>query len=325
MVKPIADAVGTQLEVVMDGGIRRGSDVVKAVALGARAVMIGRAYLWGLAANGQAGVENVLDVLRSGIDSTLLGLGLSSIDELDADQLLVPDGFHRALGATDRRPAHDMTDAGPSHQLRGGQGIGRRGPHRVAGAARAAPAARHRHRDRAGRRSRSGASGSGDGALRRSPTDPAVSTRTSPGPRRSVRRSSAASSSSWSAHCATGPVAWSWSTGTAATSRRCRPRSSMLVSEGHDVCWVPCAAPGMDAHAGRAETSLMLHLRPESVRLELAPSPGTPHPSLGLLPHLRAGGVAAVSRNGVLGDPRGATAEEGERLLALMIGTARSA
>ena len=60
---------------MLDGGIRRGSDVVKAVALGARAVMIGRAYLWGLAANGQAGVENVLDILRGGIDSALMGLG----------------------------------------------------------------------------------------------------------------------------------------------------------------------------------------------------------------------------------------------------------
>ena len=49
--------------------------MVKALALGARAVMIGRAYLWGLAAEGQAGVENVLDVLRGGIDSTLLALG----------------------------------------------------------------------------------------------------------------------------------------------------------------------------------------------------------------------------------------------------------
>ena len=57
----VADAVGDQIEVLLDGGIRRGSDVVKALALGARAVMIGRAYLWGLAANGQAGVENVLD------------------------------------------------------------------------------------------------------------------------------------------------------------------------------------------------------------------------------------------------------------------------
>ena len=71
----IADAVGDQVEVLLDGGIRRGSDVVKAVALGARAVMIGRAYLWGLAANGQAGVENVLDILRGGIDSALMGLG----------------------------------------------------------------------------------------------------------------------------------------------------------------------------------------------------------------------------------------------------------
>jgi len=83
---------------VLDGGVRRGSDVVKAVALGARAVMIGRAYLWGLAANGQAGVENVLDVLRGGIDSALLGLGRSSIHELSRDDVLVPAGFERRLG-----------------------------------------------------------------------------------------------------------------------------------------------------------------------------------------------------------------------------------
>jgi len=98
MVAPIAAKVGDQLEVVMDGGIRRGSDVVKAVALGARAVMIGRAYLWGLAANGQAGVENVLDVLRGGIDSALLGLGHSSIHDLSPADLIVPAGFHRELG-----------------------------------------------------------------------------------------------------------------------------------------------------------------------------------------------------------------------------------
>ena len=71
----IAEAVGDQIEVLLDGGVRRGSDVVKALALGARAVMIGRAYLWGLGANGQAGVENVLDMLRMRIDSALLGLG----------------------------------------------------------------------------------------------------------------------------------------------------------------------------------------------------------------------------------------------------------
>jgi heme/flavin dehydrogenase (mycofactocin system) len=89
----VAAAVGDEVEVLMDGGIRRGSDVVKALALGAKAVMIGRAYLWGLAANGQAGVENVLDIMRMGIDSTLLGLGKSSIAEISRDDLVVPAEF----------------------------------------------------------------------------------------------------------------------------------------------------------------------------------------------------------------------------------------
>jgi L-lactate dehydrogenase (cytochrome)/glycolate oxidase len=105
----IADAVGQQAEVVLDGGVRRGSDVVKALALGARAVMIGRAYLWGLAANGQAGVENVLDILRGGIDSALLGLGHSSIHDLSPDDIIVPPGFTRRLGPagdTAGRQAH---------------------------------------------------------------------------------------------------------------------------------------------------------------------------------------------------------------------------
>ena len=96
----VAAAVGDQVDVLLDGGVRRGSDVVKALALGAKAVMIGRAYLWGLAANGQAGVENVLDILRGGIDSTLLGLGRSSVHDLTADDLVVPPGFTRRLGAS---------------------------------------------------------------------------------------------------------------------------------------------------------------------------------------------------------------------------------
>ena len=95
----IAKAVGDQVEIVLDGGIRRGSDVVKALALGARAVMLGRAYLWGLAAGGQAGVENVLDIMRGGIDSALLGLGHSSIHDLSPADVLIPDGFLRELGA----------------------------------------------------------------------------------------------------------------------------------------------------------------------------------------------------------------------------------
>ncbi|WP_207552452.1 alpha-hydroxy acid oxidase, partial [Mycobacteroides abscessus] len=94
----IAEAVGNDIEVLLDGGIRRGSDVVKALALGARAVMIGRAYLWGLAASGQAGVENVLDIMRGGIDSALMGLGKKSVHELSPDDLLIPEGFARGLG-----------------------------------------------------------------------------------------------------------------------------------------------------------------------------------------------------------------------------------
>jgi isopentenyl diphosphate isomerase/L-lactate dehydrogenase-like FMN-dependent dehydrogenase len=93
----VAGAVGGQVEVLLDGGIRRGSDVVKALALGARAVMIGRAYLWGLAAGGSAGVKNVFDVLRGGIDSTLLALGRASVHDLSPDDIVVPADFTAGL------------------------------------------------------------------------------------------------------------------------------------------------------------------------------------------------------------------------------------
>jgi heme/flavin dehydrogenase (mycofactocin system) len=95
----IAEAVGDRVEVLLDGGVRRGGDVVKALALGARAVMIGRAYLWGLAANGQRGVENVLDILRAGIDSALLALGRTSPADLGPGDVVVPEGFARRLGS----------------------------------------------------------------------------------------------------------------------------------------------------------------------------------------------------------------------------------
>jgi heme/flavin dehydrogenase (mycofactocin system) len=91
----VAAAVGDQVEVLMDGGIRRGSDVVKALALGARAVLIGRAYLWGLAAGGERGVQNVISILRSGIDETLLGLGKASIHDLTPDDVILAPHFTR--------------------------------------------------------------------------------------------------------------------------------------------------------------------------------------------------------------------------------------
>jgi len=93
----IVEAVGSQIEILLDGGIRRGSDVVKSLALGAKAVMIGRAYLWGMASHGEAGVKRVLEILRSGIDEALLGLGRSSIHELSPDDVIVPEGFRKGL------------------------------------------------------------------------------------------------------------------------------------------------------------------------------------------------------------------------------------
>jgi heme/flavin dehydrogenase (mycofactocin system) len=94
----VASAAGQDVEVLLDGGIRRGGDVVKALALGARAVMIGRPCLWGLAAGGASGVRNVFDILRSGIDSALLALGRSSVADLVPDDVVVPADFSRGLG-----------------------------------------------------------------------------------------------------------------------------------------------------------------------------------------------------------------------------------
>ncbi|AMM19036.1 mycofactocin system creatininase [Frondihabitans sp. PAMC 28766] len=91
-----------------------------------------------------------------------------------------------------------------------------------------------------------------------------------------------------------------------------------MQTEGHSVDWAPCVLPGGDAHAGRTETSLMLHLRPNDVRLDLA-VPGDSTPMRELLPRLMRGGVRAVSPNGILGDPTGASAAEGRAFLATMV------
>lgn len=80
----VVAAVGGKLEVYLDGGIRRGSDVVKALALGATAVLIGRPYMYGLAARGQRGVEDVLGILRNEIDNTMALLGCPSIADIDS-------------------------------------------------------------------------------------------------------------------------------------------------------------------------------------------------------------------------------------------------
>jgi pre-mycofactocin synthase len=101
----VVRAVGEQVEVLFDGGIRRGADVVKALALGARAVLVGRVWLWGLAAGGEAGVRQLLEILRSGIDETLIGLGHGSIRDLSPADLVMPEGFALNMDAATRMPA----------------------------------------------------------------------------------------------------------------------------------------------------------------------------------------------------------------------------
>ena len=89
----VVAAAGRNLEVFMDGGIRRGSDIAKALCLGARAVLIGRAYAYGLAAAGQAGISAALSILRTDLWRTLLLLGCSSVAALDPSFVQVPRGW----------------------------------------------------------------------------------------------------------------------------------------------------------------------------------------------------------------------------------------
>jgi len=86
----IVAAVKGQIEVLMDGGVRRGGDIVKAICLGARAVLIGRAYAYGLAAAGQPGVARAIEILRSDVERTLRLLGCPSVAALDRSYIAVP-------------------------------------------------------------------------------------------------------------------------------------------------------------------------------------------------------------------------------------------
>ena len=98
MVPEIVEAVKGRAEVYLDSGVRRGSDVVKALALGARAVAIGRPLFWGLAVDGAAGVHGVLELLRQEIDQCMAYCGQSNIRELDPGLVSIPGGW--GLGAT---------------------------------------------------------------------------------------------------------------------------------------------------------------------------------------------------------------------------------
>ncbi len=93
MLPQIVRAVGDQTEVWLDGGIRSGQDVLKALALGAKGTMIGRAYIYGLGAMGQAGVTKALELIRKELDTTMALCGERDIANLRRENLLVPRGF----------------------------------------------------------------------------------------------------------------------------------------------------------------------------------------------------------------------------------------
>ena len=89
----VVDAAKGRIEILMDGGIRRGTDIAKAIAMGARAVLCGRAYAYGLAAAGEAGVERAIDILRVDLDRTLRLLGCPSVEALDRSYVNVPKSW----------------------------------------------------------------------------------------------------------------------------------------------------------------------------------------------------------------------------------------
>ena len=95
MLSHIVDTVGHKTEVLFDSGIRSGQDVLKAIALGAKGTMIGRAYTYGLGANGEKGVTDALKIIHKELDTTMGLCGRTLIRDIDQDILIIPDGFHR--------------------------------------------------------------------------------------------------------------------------------------------------------------------------------------------------------------------------------------
>ena len=95
----IVSAVGNQIEVLMDGGIRRGSDIVKALCLGARAVLVGRAYAYGLAAAGHSGVTRAIEILRKDVERTMRLLGCDSVSDLDGSYITYPNEWRPSFPA----------------------------------------------------------------------------------------------------------------------------------------------------------------------------------------------------------------------------------
>jgi L-lactate dehydrogenase (cytochrome) len=94
LVAPVADAVGDRVEIICDGGVRRGSDIVKAVALGARACMAGRAFMYGLGAGGERGVDKVISLLEGDMQRTMALTGHRRVADLGPELIRWRGGTH---------------------------------------------------------------------------------------------------------------------------------------------------------------------------------------------------------------------------------------
>lgn len=110
----IVDAVGDRIEIILDGGIRRGAHIAKALAIGATACMTGRPYLFALAAHGEPGVERVLGLLRSEFERTLELLGCSSIDELTRGHIRLASALPAFLAGTGQSASNELRAQDPS-------------------------------------------------------------------------------------------------------------------------------------------------------------------------------------------------------------------
>ena len=91
MLPKVADAVGSQIEIMFDGGVRTGSDILRALALGAKSCMIGRAYIWGLGAGGQDGVAKAIDILRKELDVNMALCGVKNVRDIGRDIVMSDD------------------------------------------------------------------------------------------------------------------------------------------------------------------------------------------------------------------------------------------
>ena len=87
MLPEVVAAVGSRADVLLDSGVRRGTDVIKALALGAKAVLVGRAAIWGLAIGGQQGVEHILRIMRDELFRTMRLMGVEDLRKLDPSWL----------------------------------------------------------------------------------------------------------------------------------------------------------------------------------------------------------------------------------------------